>query len=200
VIAGLFYATGASARHQAALATAKCEPSPYFIGLHCITQPMVRSKYEGIVTPAVAQLATYAAAYTAAERHNLAAAEAALTAEVSTEQALASSLAAMAFTPQHKATADAAITYASSFGNPFPMTAVMFTPQLTVMDNALIQDIQTVARLTGQQARSSSLGQLRSLNRRVDAAISAVQAEMTLIRTAVAVLPTAGQEPCAPCF
>jgi len=52
VTAGLIYATGASGRHQAALAGAGCEPSLFISGLPCTTQQMVISKYEGIVPPA----------------------------------------------------------------------------------------------------------------------------------------------------
>jgi hypothetical protein len=49
------------------------------------------------------------AAYVVNERRHLAAAEADLSAEVVTEQAFDKSLAAVAFTPQNRATADALI-------------------------------------------------------------------------------------------
>jgi hypothetical protein len=195
VIAGLIYAAGASGRHKAALAAADCEPSLFITGLPCTTQQMVLSQYEGIATPASKQLKADMAAYRASERRNLVAAEAALTAEVTMEQALDNSLAAVAFTPQNRATALALITSAVSSGNPVPSAAVTFTPQTTVIVDALVQANQALAKLTAEQARSSSLGQLRSFNHRVQAADAAVQTEMNLLRKALATPPTANQEP-----
>jgi hypothetical protein len=185
VIAGLIYAVGASARHQAALAAAGCEPSLFITGLPCTTQQMLIGQYEGIVSPASRQLNADMAAYRASERHSLVAAEAALTAEVATEQAVGDSLAAATFTPQNQATALALITSAASGGNPVPMAAVMFTPQATVVANALIQAEQALAQLTARQARSSSLTQMQSFNHRVQVARAAVTTDMNLVRKAL---------------
>jgi hypothetical protein len=185
VIAGLIYATGASGRHKAALAAAGCEPSLFVSGLPCTTQQMLISQFEGIVTPASKLLNADMAAYSASEGNDLTAAEAALTAEVATEQALDSSLAAVTFTPQNRAAALALITNAASAGNPVPLAAVTFTPQITVTVNALIQANQARASLIAKQAQSSSLTQLRSFNHRVQVASAAVQTEIELVRKAV---------------
>jgi hypothetical protein len=98
VIAGLCYASGTGARHQAALAAASCEPNLSPSGLPCTTAQMLASEYMAIMTPASQQLNTDMAAYTASEKHNLAEAEAALTAEVTSERAFDTSLAAMLLT------------------------------------------------------------------------------------------------------
>ena len=193
VIAGLIYATGASARSKAAALAAGCELSLFKSGIPCITHQMVMSQYQAIVTPASNQLNADTAAYRANEGHNLVAAEAALTAEVTAEQALDNSLAAAAFTPQNRARAITLITNAMSFGNPVPLAAITFTPQMTVIADALVRDIQALAKLTAEQARSSSLRQLRSFNPSVDVATAAAQSELNLLRTAVAVPPTASQ-------
>jgi hypothetical protein len=185
VIAGLIYAPGAGARHQAAMIAAGCEPSLFISGLPCTTRQMVISQYEGIVTPAGKLLASDTAAYQANEGNDLVAAEAALTAQVAAEQQLDNSLAAVAFTPQNRATALALITNAASNSNPVPMAAVTLTPQMTVAVDALIRANQALAKLTAEQARSSTLTQLRSFNHRVQAATAAVQAEMKLVQKAV---------------
>jgi hypothetical protein len=156
VIAGLIYATGTSERHQAALAAAGCEPSLSPSGLPCTTAQMLASQYMAIMTPASQQLDTDVAAYTANERSDLAAAEAALTAEVTTEQAFDTSVASF----------------------PFP-------PPITAMAKTLVGDNQALAKLTAEQARSSSLTQLRSFNHRVQVASAAAQAEMKLILKAL---------------
>jgi hypothetical protein len=195
VILGLVYAAGAGHRHQVALAAADCEPSQSPIGLPCTTQQAVLGQYEAIVTPALRQLSADAAAYAADEGHNLAAAEAALTAEVATEQTLDNSMAAVAFTPGNKVTAVALIQTATSDGTPVPSASILFTPQMTVMGNVLVQDDQTLEKLTGEQARSSSLIQLRSFNSRVAAAALAVQTELKLLRKAASTPPTVSQEP-----
>jgi hypothetical protein len=195
VIAGLAYATGASARHKAAIAAAGCEPSLFITGLPCTTHQMVISQFEGIVTPASKLLNAEMAAYRASERRNLVAAEAALTAEVATEQALDNSLAAVTFTPQNRARAVALITNAASTGQHFPSAAVTFTPQNTVVADALVQADQALAKLTAEQARSATLTQLRSFNPRVQAASAAVQTQMTLLRKALNTQPAANQEP-----
>ncbi len=194
VIAGLIYATGIGARHKAALAAGGCEPDLSPSGLQCTTYWMEGRKWDAITTPASKQLNADTAAYHANERHNLIAAEAALTAEVATEQALGNSLAATTFTPQNRARDIALTTNAASFGNPVPLAAIIFTPQITVMADALIQDIRTLAKLTAEQARSSSLTQLRSFNGPVQAATAAAQTELKLVAKAIAVRPTANQE------
>jgi hypothetical protein len=185
VIAGLIYATGTGARHKAAVLAGGCEPSLFISALPCTTRQMVISRYEGIVTPAMQLLNTDAAAYTTNEKRHLATAEFALTSAVATVQALDNSLAAAMFTPQSRATADRLITGAEMIGSPIPSAAVTFTPQMTVIAGALVQANQAFAKLLAEQARSSSLTQLRSFNPRADAASAAVQTEMKLLRKAV---------------
>jgi hypothetical protein len=192
VIAGLIYATGSSARHKAALAAAGCEPSLFISGLPCTTEQMMASQYEAMVTPATQQLSTETAAYAVNERRHLAAAEADLSAEVVTEQAFDKSLAAVTFTPQNRATADALIQDATSSGSPVPLAAVIFTPQVTAIADALIQADQALLTLLAEQARSSSLTQLRSFNHRVQVASAAVQTEMKLIPKTLDSPPPAG--------
>jgi hypothetical protein len=185
VLAGLIYATGTSARHKAAVLAGDCEPSLFISGLPCTTQQMVISRYQGIVTPASKQINADMAAYHTSERHNLIAAEATLTAEVTTEQALDNNLAAVMFTPQNRATADRLITGAEMIGLSVPTAAVTFTPQITVTANALLQANQALAKLTAQQARSSSLTQLRSFDPRVADASATVQTQMNLVLKAI---------------
>jgi hypothetical protein len=156
VIAGLIYAMGTGERHQAALAAAGCEPNLSPSGLQCTTYQVLTSQYMSIMAPSIQQLNTDVAAYTANERHHLAAAEAALTAEVTSENAFGTSLARF----------------------PFP-------PAIAPMAKALIQANRARAKLTAEQARSSSLARLRSLNGRVRSASIAVQTEMKLIRKAL---------------
>lgn len=194
VLAGLIYATGTSARHKAAVLAAGCEPGLYLMRLPCITQQMLITQYEATVNPAIKQLTVDTAAYRTNERGHLIAAEAALTAEVATEQALDNSLAAMTFTPQNRARSIALITNASSTGNQVPPSAaITFTPQMTVVADALIQDNQALAQLTAEQARSSSLTQLRSFNAKAAAAGLAVQTEMKLVVKAIETPLTANQ-------
>jgi hypothetical protein len=185
VIAGLIYATGASARHKAAIAAAGCEPTLFIAGLPCTTGQMMASHYQAIATPATQQLNTEMAAYAVNERRDLAAAEAALSAEVATEQAFDNSLAAMTFTPQNLHTADVLIQNATSEGTNVPLASALFTPQVTAIANALIQANQALAKLLAEQARSSSLTQLRSFNHRVRVAGAAVRTEMKLILKAL---------------
>ncbi len=185
VIAGLIYATGAAGRHAAAALAAGCEPALFISGLPCTTQQMLVSQYDGLVNPAARLLEADTAAYTASDGHNLIAAEAALTAEVATEQAFDTSLAAVTFTPQNRARALALITTAASNGTAVPIAAVTFTPQLTVIANAVIRADQALATLTAQQARAATLTRMRSYNRRVNLAATAVQTELTLLRKAI---------------
>jgi hypothetical protein len=195
VLAGLLYAAGTSARHKTALAVNNCEPSMSPSGLPCNTQQMAIGEYNGIVNPASKLLAADMAAYNVNERHHLAAAEAALLSEVATEQALDNSLAAVAYTPQNYANAIALITTAFDSGGSTPGAAILLSPQATVIANAAVRDNQALAKLTAQQARSTSLTQLRSFNTRVGADTVAVQAEMKLIGKTLVAPITAAQEP-----
>jgi hypothetical protein len=195
VLAGLLYATGTGARHKTALAVNNCEPSMSPSGLPCNTQQMVIGEYNGIVNPASKLLAADMAAYNVNEGHHLAAAEAALTSEVATEQALDNSLAAIAYTPQNYANAINLITIAFDSGANTPGTAILLTPQATAIANTAVRDNQALAKLTAQQARSTSLAQLRSFNTRVAAANATVEAEMKLIGKTLAAPITAAQEP-----
>jgi hypothetical protein len=163
VIAGLIYATGTGERHQAALAAAGCEPGLSPPGLQCTTAQMLASQYMAIMTPASQQLNADAAAYAASERHHLAAAKAALTAEVASENAFDTSL-----------------------------TGIAFPPAIAPIANALLRANQALATLIAQQARSSSLTQLRSFNHRVHVANAAVQTEMKLLLKALHSPPQAG--------
>jgi hypothetical protein len=156
VIAGLVYAMGTGERHQAALAAAGCEPSLSPDGLQCTTVQMLASHYKAITTPASQQLNADVTAYRAHERDDLAVAEAALTAEVTSEHAFDTNLAGMTF-----------------------------PPAIAPMARALFQANQARAKLTAEQARSLSLTRLRSFNHRVQVANAAVQAEMKLIRKAL---------------
>jgi len=195
VLAGLFYATGARARNKTALALNDCVPSLSPSGLPCNTQAMVLSQFQGIVTPAGKQLNADMVAYRANEKRHLAAAEASLTSEVATEQALDSSLAAVAYSPQSYANAINLITIAFDTGVNTPGAAILLSPQATVIANAAVRDNQALATLTAQQARSTSLARLRSFNTRVGADTAVVQAEMKLIGKTLATPITAAQEP-----
>jgi hypothetical protein len=156
VIAGLIYATGTGERHEAALAAAGCEPGLSPSGLQCTTAQMLASQYMAVMTPASQQLDADIAAYTASERRHLAAAKAALTAEVTSENAFDTGLAGIEFPP--------AIA-------PIAMT--------------LLRADQALAKLTAEQARSWSLTQLRSFNHRVQGANAAVLTEMKLLLKAI---------------
>jgi hypothetical protein len=168
VIAALFYATGIGARRKVLLAAGGCAPVPSLVktGLDCTTEQGLASQYTKITTPAVQQLSADVAAYTASEGNNLAAAEAALTAEVTSATALDKSLARF----------------------PFPAA---IAPQA----KALIQAIQTRVKLAAEQARSSSIAQLQSFNDQIGAARGTVQTELTLVGEALAKPPTAADEP-----
>jgi hypothetical protein len=162
VTAGLMYAMGTSARHEAAITAAGCEPGLAPDGLQCTTAQMLTSQYTAIMTPASQQLATDMAAYTADEGRNLAAAETALTAEVMTEHAFGANLA-----------------------------AIKFPAAMAPVATALIQANQARAKLTAEQAQSTSLIQLRSFNQQIQTANAAVQAEMKLLSQALAKKPPA---------
>lgn len=166
MIAALVYAAGTGGRHKAALAAAGCEPNLSPSGLPCTTVQMLTHRYMLIAAPALQQLATDVSAYAAKDRRNLTAARAALTAEVAVENALGASLVRF----------------------PFPPAAV-------ARARALIAANQTSARLAAQQARSSSLAQLRSFNEQVRVARGAVRVEINLVGRTLNVPPTASQEP-----
>jgi hypothetical protein len=163
VIAGLIYATGAGQRNKAALAAASCEPSLSPSGLQCTTAQMLASQYTAIVNPASQQLSTDAAAYIASEGRDLAAAEAALTAEVASERAFDTSLARM-----------------------------KFPPAITPIVKALVRANQARATLTAEQARSSSLTLMRSFNNRAQLTTDAVETQLNLIHKALDPPPPAG--------
>jgi hypothetical protein len=163
VIAAIIYAMGTGQRHQAALAAAGCEPGLSPSGLPCTTAQMLASRYLAIMTPASQQLSADVAAYTASERRHLAAAEAALTAEVTAENAFDTSLA-----------------------------GIEFPPAIAPVAEALIRADRARAKLIAEQARSSSLTRLRSFNHRVQVASAAVQAEEKLIGKALDPPPQAG--------
>jgi hypothetical protein len=163
VIAGLFYAMGTGARHEAALAAAGCEPGLSPSGLPCTTAQMLKSEYTAILTPDSQQLNADLAAYTANEGKSLAGAEAALMAEVTAERAFDTSLAGIAF-----------------------------PPAIAPIAKALFQADMARANLTAQQAQSSSLTRMRSFNQRVQGAGAAVQTELALLRKALDAPPAAG--------
>jgi hypothetical protein len=163
VIAGLIYATGTGRRHEAALAAAGCEPGLSPSGLQCTTQQMLTSQYLAILTPAGQQVNADMAAYAASERHDLAAAEAALAAEATSEKAFGTSLA-----------------------------GIEFPPAIAPMVRTLAQAGQALVKLIAEQARSSTLTQLRSFNHRVQVASGAVQTDMKLILKALHSPPQEG--------
>jgi len=166
VIAGVLYAAGTSGRHKAALAAAGCEPNLSPSGLQCTTAQMLAGRYAAITTATSQQLNTDGAAYTAGERHHRGTAEAALTAEVTVENAFGTSLARF----------------------PFP-------PAIAPAARALIVANRALARLTTEQARSSSLTRMRSFNGPAAAAAAVVETDMKLVQKALDSRPTASQEP-----
>jgi hypothetical protein len=166
VICGLYYATGIGERHKVALAAAGCEPNLLSINVGCTTVQMLNSQYKSIANPVIQQMNADVADYTVGEMHSLTAAEAALRAEVTLENGFDTSL--------------------SRF--PFP-------PSVAPIAKMLIRDIQAEAKLTAQQARSSSLTQLRSFNHRVDIAGTAVRTELALVAKAISAPVTPNEEP-----
>jgi hypothetical protein len=100
-------------------------------------------------------------AYTAHERDNLAAAKAALAAEVTSERAFDTSMANF----------------------PFP-------PAVAPTAKAMIQADQALATLTAEQAGASSLARMRSFDHRAEVATAACETELKLLRKALAVPPT----------
>jgi hypothetical protein len=166
VIAGLFYALGTGERHKVALAAGQCEPNLSPSGLPCTTVSMLKAQYRQTLNPYLQQLNADVAAYTANEGNNLAAAEAALSAQVKEADALDTSLAHFPFPP-------------------------VIAPKVTV----LLQAIQARVKLTAEQAQSSSLAQLQSFNAQIDAASATVQTDLTAVGRALEKPPTVAQEP-----
>jgi hypothetical protein len=168
VLWGLYYATGTGAREKVALAAAGCEPnlSPEPSNSPCTTVWDLERQWTTITTPAIQQLNADLADYTISARRSLARAELALTAEVATAKAFDASLAQF----------------------PFP-------PAVAPASSSLIQAIQARITLTAEQARSSSLPQLRSFNARIDAFGAKIQNDMNRVRTALFTRPAVNQEP-----
>jgi hypothetical protein len=156
VIAGLIYATGTGGRQQAALTAAGCEPGLSSNAHDCVTQPMLAREYQAMLTPATRQLTLDEGMYTLNETGHLAAAEAALTSARATARALDAGLAGLGF-----------------------------PPAITPLVQALIRADASRTRLLAEQARSSSLTQLRSYDHRVKAANAAVLARMNVVGQAV---------------
>jgi hypothetical protein len=156
VILGLIYAVGTNARSAAAIAAAGCEPGTGSEAAPCTTPAMLASQYKAIFTPASQQMTLDAAAYTASEKAHLAAAQAALTAEVATMR-----------------------NFDTSLG------AITFPAAITPVANALIRTDQALASLTAQQARATTLTKMRSYNNRIQAATAAVRADMNLLVKAI---------------
>jgi hypothetical protein len=163
VIVGLGYAAGAGERRRVLLAQGDCAPvaSLNTRGLDCTLESQLAQQYTQMTTPVGKQMATYAGAYAASEFHNLAAAEGILTAEVATENSLGASL--KQFT---------------------------FPPVFAAATNKLIGDNAALAKLTAEQARSSSLGQMQSFDGRVQAASTAVSVDLALVGKDLAKPPT----------
>jgi len=156
VIAALIYATGTHARSAASAAALGCEPGLTSEAHDCITQPMLASEYMAIMTPASQQQNVDVAAYTSSEGSHLATAEAALSAEVMSAHSFDASLA-----------------------------GIQFPAAMTPLAQAVIQANQARAGLLAEQARSTSLTQLRSFDHRVQVASATVQKEMSLLLTAI---------------
>jgi hypothetical protein len=161
LIAAFSYSTGIGQRHLAALAAADCEPNLSPSGQQCTTVQMLTRQYMAILTPASQQLTADTAAYTANERGNLAGARAALTAEVTADQAFDTSM----------------------VNFPWPPTVVPAAKAMIAADRAL-------ARLTAGQAGSSSVTRLRSFDHRIQVAAAAVKTDLRRLRQALAVPPT----------
>ena len=168
VLWGLYYATGVGARQKVALAAAGCEPnlSPIPSDVPCTTVWDLERSYTKMITPVIQQLNADVADYTISARRSLARAESALTAEVATAKAFDTSLARF----------------------PFPSA-------VAPASNSLIQAIDARVKLMTEQARSSSLVQLRSFNAQIDASSAKIQTDLKLVRTALFTRPTASQEP-----
>jgi len=168
LIAALVYAQGIGERRKVLMAQGDCAPVPSLspTGLDCTTEQQLAGQYTKMIDPMIQQLNTDVAAYAAAEFRNLGAAKAALTAQVALATSLSTSLAQF----------------------PFP---AFIAPAA----KKLIQDNDALVKLKAEQARSSSLGQLRSFNDRVDVASAAVRADLQVVIKDLDKPPTANEEP-----
>ena len=166
VLWGLYYAAGIGARHQRALAAAQCEPNLLSVNVECTTVPVLNSQYNGIANPAIQQVNADVALYTANETVNLTAAETALSAEATVEKGFVHSLVSF----------------------PFP-------PSVAPKAEALIRAISAQAKLTAEQARSSSLAQMQSFNSQITAASAVVRTDLTLVHTTLEKPVTPNMEP-----
>jgi hypothetical protein len=166
VLWGLYYATGVGPRHQRALAAAQCEPNLLSVNVECTTVPVLNGQYNGIANPAIQQVNADVALYTTSETVNLTAAETALSAEVTVEKGFVHSLVSF----------------------PFP-------PSVAPKAEALIRAISAQAKLTAEQARSSSLAQMQSFNSQISAASAVVRTDLTLVHTTLEKPVTPNMEP-----
>jgi hypothetical protein len=156
VVGGLVYATGTSRRSEAVALAAGCEPGTTSEAHDCMTERMLYSQYMGMMTPAAQQQNVDVAAFDASQGSDLATAEAALRAEVVSINAFDTSLAGLRFPPAFAPAAE-----------------------------AVVKADEARAKLLTEQARSSSLTQLRSFSHRVQVASAAVSTEMSLLLKAV---------------
>ena len=166
VLWGLYYATGVGPRHQRALAAAQCEPNLLSVNVECTTVPVLNSEYKGIANPAIQQINADVALYTANETVNLTTAETALSAEVTVMNGFDKSLARF----------------------PFP-------PSVAPKAEALVRAVSAQAKLTAEQARSSSLAQMQSFNSQISAASGVVRTDLTLVLTTLEKPVTPNMEP-----
>lgn len=166
VLWGLYYATGIGPRHQRALAAAQCEPNLLSVNVECTTVPVLNSEYKGIANPAIQQINADVALYTANETVNLTTAETALSAEVTVMNGFDKSLARF----------------------PFP-------PSVASKAEALIRAVSAQAKLTAEQARSSSLAQMQSFNSQISAASGVVRTDLTVVLTTLEKPVTPNMEP-----
>lgn len=166
VLWGLYYATGIGERQKVALAAAGCEPNLLSTDVGCTTVQMLSNQYNGLASPVIQQMNADVADYATNQWHDFTAAQAALRAELTLESGFDTRLA----------------------GFPFP-------PAVRPIAKTLIVDIQAQAKLTAQQARSSSPAQMRSSNDRVKVAAAAVQTELGLLSKAVKTPVTPNEEP-----
>jgi hypothetical protein len=166
VLWGLYYAAGIGPRHQRALAAAQCEPNLLSVNVECTTVPVLNSQYKAIANPAIQQINADVALYSANETLNLTAAEAALSAQVTAMNGFDKSLARF----------------------PFP-------PSVAPKAEALMRAVSAQAKLTAEQARSSSLAQMRSFNSQISAASAVVRTDLTLVLTTLEKPVTPNMEP-----
>jgi hypothetical protein len=159
LFATVLLAAGCAGSHPAT-ATA---PSPQVKAVSTVSAAQLHAlavRYMAIAEPANERLDHEVGGYRDNSRHDLTAAEAELRAEVATEQQFDRQLSRMPF--------------------PLPVAATA---------HALIGANQIRIGLTSQQARSSSIAQLRSFDRRHHAADAAVEVQVRAIRQALGLPP-----------